>query len=312
MAGVGAIPSVSVVVFCRNSGPTIERALESVVSQWSPCIELLVMDGGSTDGTLDVLHRYERYISVLRSGPDGGPTPAVNEGVRRARGDVIALLPGDDWLEPGALARVAEEFRKDPNLDVLSCGTRYVRIDERGTVRTLAQFTDPQRLAFNLAAVLRHPLTAGRFIRRRRYLELGGHSTDFVFGDYDFLVRLHLAGVKSKVRCELAYTYRVHPQSTTFAGRPETTMLMMRENLRLASTYLRSSGLDPADRRAFLRLHAGAAARLSVMSLARGKFAESFGALGEAFRTNALWPLAALSWYRGSLSSKLRDSFARQ
>ena len=265
------------------------------------------MDGGSTDGTLEILRRYERYISALRSGPDGGPTPAINEGVSRARGDVIALLPGDDWLEPGALARVAEEFAADPKLDVLSCGTRYVRIDDAGNVRTMAQFTDAAALAFKLPAVLRHPLTAGRFIRRRRYRELGGHSTDFIFGDYDFLVRLCLAGVKSKVRCELAYSYRVHAQSTTFAGRPETTMTMMRENMRLASFYLRSGALQPADRRALLRLHAGSALRLCVMNLVRGKPGESVQALRAAFRNNALWPLAAFTWYCGSLSSKLHN-----
>jgi glycosyltransferase involved in cell wall biosynthesis len=248
---------------------------------------------------------------VLRSAPDGGPTPAINEGVRRASGDVIALLPGDDWLEPGALARVAEEFAADPDLDVLSCGTRYVRIDEQGVERTLAQFTDAPALAFDLPRLLRHPLTAGRFIRRRRYVELGGHSTDCVFGDYDFLVRLYLAKVKSKVRCELTYTYRAHPQSTTFAGRPETTMIMMRENMHMASRYLRSGVAERSDRRAFLRLHAGSALRLCVMKLVRGELGESIGALANAFRMNPLWPLAALSWYCGSVSSKLRHSFAR-
>ncbi|MGH8185743.1 MAG: glycosyltransferase, partial [Steroidobacteraceae bacterium] len=227
--GAVPIPSISVIVFCRNTAATIERAIQSVASQWSPSIELVVMDGGSTDGTLEILRRYERQIAVLSSGPDGGPTSAINEAVRRASGDVIALLPGDDWLEPGALARVEEEFTADPDLDVLSCGTRYVRIDEHGVERTLARFTDAPTLAFNLPGVLRHPLTAGRFIRRRRYIELGGHSTECVFGDYDFLVRLCFAKVKSKVRCELTYTYRAHPHSTTFAGRPETTMIMMRE-----------------------------------------------------------------------------------
>lgn len=299
------------VLFCRNAAATIERAIQSVVSQWSPAIELVVMDGGSTDGTLEILHRYERSIAVLSSGPDGGPTPAINEGVRRASGDVIALLPGDDWLEPGALARVAEEFAADPDLDVLSCGTRYVRIDEHGVERTLAQFTDAPALAFDLPGLLRHPLTAGRFIRRRRYLELGGHSTDCVFGDYDFLVRLCLAKVRSRVRCELTYTYRAHAHSTTFAGRPETTMIMMSESMRLASRYLRCGVAEGGDRRAFLRLHAGAALRLSVMKLVRGDLGESIGALADAFRTNPLWPLAALSWYSGSVSSKLRHSLAR-
>jgi glycosyltransferase involved in cell wall biosynthesis len=301
-----------VILFCRNTAATVERAIQSVVSQHSDAIELVVMDGGSTDGTLEILRRYEPHIAVLHSGPDGGPTAAINQGVRRASGEVIALLPGDDWLEPGALTRVVQEFAADPDLDVLSCGTRYVRIDERGAVRTLAEFTDARALAFTLRGVLRHPLTAGRFIRRRRYLEMGGHSTECVFGDYDFLLRLCLAKVRSKVRCELTYTYRAHAQSTTFAGRPETIMIMMCENMRMASRYLQRGVDDAADRRALLRLHAGSAVRLFVMKLARGKASEAFGAFGDAFRVNPVWPLAALSWYSGSIASKLRHSFARR
>jgi len=289
----------------------VERAIESVVSQRSPAIELVVMDGGSADGTLEILRRYERHIAVLRSGPDGGPTAAINEGVRRASGDVIALLPGDDWLEPGALERVVAEFGADPALDVLSCGTRYVRVDENGVERTLARFTDARTLAFDLANVLRHPLTAGRFIRRQRYLELGGHSSACVFGDYDFLVRLCLAKVKSKACCELTYTYRAHPLSTTFAWRPETTMIMMRENMRLASRYLGSGRVDGDDRRTLLRLHAGSALRLFCMKLLRAHPHEAAGALAEAFRASPLWPLSALAWYAGSAASKLRHSFTR-
>ena len=300
------------ILFCRNTAATVERAIQSVVSQHSDAIELVVMDGGSTDGTLEILRRYAKYVAVLSSGPDGGPTPAINEGVRRASGEVIALLPGDDWLEAGALAHVVQEFSADPELDVLSCGTRYVRIDEQGVPRTLAQFTDAETLAFKLGRVLRHPLTAGRFIRRRRYLELGGHSTECIFGDYDFLVRLCLAKVKSKVRCELTYTYRAHPGSTTFAGRPETIMVMMRENMHMASRFLQRGVDDSGDRRALLRLHAGSAVRLFVMKLARGKAVEAFGTFADAFRVNLVWPLAALAWYSGSIASKLRHSFARR
>jgi len=300
-----------VILFCRNTAATVERAIQSVVSQHSDAIELVVMDGGSTDGTLDILRRYERYVAVLQSGPDGGPTAAINNGVRRASGDVIALLPGDDWLEAGALRRVVDEFAADPDLDVLSCGTRYVRVDDQGVAHTLAAFVDAQALTFTLPRVLRHPLTAGRFIRRRRYLELGGHSTECIFGDYDFLVRLCLAKVKSKVRCELTYTYRAHAQSTTFAGRPETTMIMMRESMHMAGRYLQRGVDDAADRRALLRLHAGSALRLFVMKLVRSDFGEAARAIGDAFRINLLWPLAALAWYCGSVSSKLRHSAGR-
>ena len=279
-------PVISVIVFALNAASTIGRTLESVCSQLDERIELLVLDGGSTDGTLEIIGRHQPRIASFRSGPDGGPTTAINEGVQQARGEVIALLPGDDWLEPGALARVVEEFTSDPDLEVLSCGTRYVTVNERGSARVDAAFLDPAVLAFTLDNVLRHPLTAGRFIRRRVYQRFGGHSGECAFGDYEFLVRVCLAKVKAKVRPELAYTYRVHPHSSTLGGRPETTMVMMRNNLRLSAKYLDGPELDTSDRRALLRLNAGASARLAGMLVVRGQIKDAGRIVADAFRRN--------------------------
>jgi len=304
-------PPISVVVFVRNGAEMIERTLLSALEQKVPRMELLVLDGGSTDGTVEQIRRFEDRITYWRSAPDGGPTHAINEGVERATGDVICLLPGDDWLEPGALARVIGEFTADPDLDVLSCGTRYVTVDQRGNERVEAEFLDPAVLEFTLENVLRHPLTAGRFIRRRVYQRFDGHSSDSAFGDYDFLVRVCLAKVKSKVRSELAYSYRLHPQSSTLSGRPEMTMAMMFNNLKLSAKYLEMPGLGLHDRRTLLRLNAGAATRLCAMLVVRGRITEAWRIVVEAFGRNPFWPLAAFAWIRRSRASKLRYRSAR-
>ncbi len=304
-------PLVSVVVFVRNGAAMIERALLSALEQDIPGLELLVLDGGSTDGTVEIIRRYEDRITFWRSGADGGSPNAINEGIERATGTVICLLPGDDWLEPGALGAVAERFAADPDLDVLSCGTRYVYLDSDGTVRVDALFTDPGVLAFTLENVLRHPLTAGRFIRRSVYLRFGGHSGASVFPDYEFLVRVCLAKVKSAVRSELTYSYRMHSKSSTLSGRPEMTMNMMRNNLLLSAKYLDAPGLDTDDRRTLLRLNAGAAARLGSMLLIRRQFGEAWRIVVAAFRRNPLWPLAAMAWFHGSRASKRRYAPAR-
>lgn len=304
-------PIISVTLFARDAVTTIERALESVCPQLDDRAELIVLDGGSTDGTQDVVRRYADRIAFFRSAPDGGPTNAINEGVRRARGEVIALLPADDWLEPGALALVAEAFRADPELDVLSCGTRIVTVGADGAVHTEAQFRAPAVLEFTLDNVLRHPLTAGRFIRRRVYERFGGHSAEYALGDYDFLVRVCLGKVKSEVRSELVYTYRRHSRSTTLSGRSDMTLIMMHDNMRLTTAHLSGSGLLGPERRALLRLNAGSSARLAAMLVARGRFGEARQVLANAARFNRLWPLAAIAWFSGSIVSKLRHVHAR-
>lgn len=106
------LPSISVVTACLNSAGTIEETIASVAAQGYPRVEHIVVDGGSTDGTLEILERAAnvRYISE----PDDGRVDAVNKGVAMASGDVIAWLNADDRYHPGALTAVGEAFAADP------------------------------------------------------------------------------------------------------------------------------------------------------------------------------------------------------
>lgn len=107
------LPSISVVTACLDSAGTIEEAIESVRSQGYPRVEHVVVDGGSTDGTVEILERSEgvRYVSE----PDDGRVDAVNKGVAMATGEVIAWLNADDRYYPGTLQAVGEAFAADPS-----------------------------------------------------------------------------------------------------------------------------------------------------------------------------------------------------
>jgi hypothetical protein len=304
-------PVISVVVFSLNAATTIGRTLDSVYSQLSQRIELIVLDGGSTDGTLDVVEKYRDRIAHFRSGPDGG-TNAINEGVRRAGGDVICLLPADDWLEPDALSMVADEFSKNLQLDVLSCGARIVTVGQDGRVVVRAEYLDAQNLEFTLSNILRHPLTCARFIRRRVYERLGGMDNSWMYPDKEFLVRACLAKVTSTVRCELAYSFREHSGSATNSGRPDMTMKMLTENINLCRHYLGAPALSVSNRRALRHLHGGSSARLSAMLAARGRFADAGRTVRDAFRSSSTWPLNAVIWYYGSAREKYRHARTRR
>jgi glycosyltransferase involved in cell wall biosynthesis len=304
-----SLPLITVVVFVRNALATIAHALDSVVAQTQPGVELLVLDGGSVDGTVEVIRRYEDKLAFWRSAPDGGPTAAINEGVARAAGDVICLLPADDWLEPGALQTVADAFAADPDLDVLSCGTRIVHFEPDGTMCEDTRFTSPDILEFNMRNLVRYPLTCGRFMRRRVYQRMDGHSSDHTFGDFDFLVRVCLAGVKSRVLPKLTYTYRRHSGSRTFSGNAEVVFAMMRHNITMASDYLSSGRLSSTDRRALLGLHGRSSARYAWMLLRRGEIREALNTVVEAMRWNWAWLALVPAWMMRSRFGRMR--FAR-
>jgi len=290
-------PRISVIVFVLNAAPTIEKALQSVTSADQPPVELLVLDGGSTDGTVDIIRRFEAHITFWRSHPDGNASNAVNEGVRRATGDIICLLPADDWIEPAALHGVRDAFAADPELDVLSCGTRIVSIGADGAVQIDAEFMTPSILELRMENVLRYPLTAGRFIRRKIYLEAG--EFDATFGssnDLDFLVKVINRKPRSQVLPRLVYSYRRHEGSQTISGNPKMVMTMMRNNIRLAEHHLQSEKLAHEFRPALRGLHGRASTRLVWMLAVRGQMSESAQVLVRGFIVNPLLPFKAVLW----------------
>lgn len=280
-----------------NAASTIRRALESITGADHTFVELLVLDGGSTDGTLDIIREFEPKITFWRSYRDGDPTIALNEGVARATGDIICLLPADDWIEPGGLHTVRDEFRNDPALEVLSCGTRFAHFEPDGALGVDAEFLEPRVLEFTMANIVRCPLTAGRFILRHLYNDVGPYNPDYrMSNDLDFLIRVLLKRPKSKVVPQLVYTYRMHPGSRTLGGDPDMILEMVRYNAMVADRHLADSALTRDERRALLGLHGRSSTRLAWMLLGRGRIAPSVQALARAISLNWLLPFFVPIW----------------
>ncbi len=108
------LPKISVVVPSYNQGRYLEATLRSVLDQHYPHLELIVIDGGSTDGSVDLLRRYSRELAYWVSEPDGGHTLGLIKGFKRATGTIQCWLNSDDLHEPHALARVAAFFAARP------------------------------------------------------------------------------------------------------------------------------------------------------------------------------------------------------
>ena len=113
------LPRISVVTPSYNQGNFVEETIQSVLDQGYPNLEYIVMDGGSTDGTLDILRKYEKRL-VWKSERDRGQSDALNKGFRMASGDIFSFINSDDVYEPGALHKVGRFFVDHPQASWLT------------------------------------------------------------------------------------------------------------------------------------------------------------------------------------------------
>jgi glycosyltransferase involved in cell wall biosynthesis len=111
---VNTPPSISLVTISYNQAPFLEKCIQSVLDQNYPRLEYIVIDGGSTDGSVDILRAHERHFAHWVSEKDRGQSHALNKGFARCTGDLMGWLNSDDYFLPGALARFAEAWHKNP------------------------------------------------------------------------------------------------------------------------------------------------------------------------------------------------------
>lgn len=179
---------ISIVTVCLNSAGTLERTMESVLSQNYANVDYIVIDGGSNDGTLDIIHRYEDRLSFWSSEPDRGIFDAMNKGIDHAKGDVIAFMNSDDWYEDGAFETVAECFMSR-KADIVYGDYGYVT--SKGTIyKNNKNFKLPQ-------------LKTGRmicqqsiFFRKDLFDRLGKFNLKYkIAADYEWTLKAYNKGV---------------------------------------------------------------------------------------------------------------------
>jgi glycosyltransferase involved in cell wall biosynthesis/SAM-dependent methyltransferase len=181
-----ALPSVTVVTPVYNGAATIRETIHSVLSQGYPHLEYIIVDGGSTDGTLSVLDEYRDRLACVISEPDRGMYDAIAKGFARATGTVLAYLNSDDLFEPGALRRVADYFADHPRANVVYHEDTVAVDGWRFPNRPQPRHVDFFKLLDG------HILYQdGVFFRRSAYEAVGGVNRAMkLAGDWDLWVRL--------------------------------------------------------------------------------------------------------------------------
>jgi glycosyltransferase len=179
---------ISIITATWNCADTLCGCLDSVSSQTYPCIQHVVIDGASNDGTLELLQEQKQHLAVLISEPDNGIYDALNKGIRLATGDVIGFLHADDFYPSNdVVSKIAQAF-EDPSVQAVYGDLQYVSKDAPNKVfrhwRT-GRFSS-SKLA--LGWMPPHPTL---YIRRELYDRVGGFDTKYrIAADYDSILKL--------------------------------------------------------------------------------------------------------------------------
>jgi len=205
-------PRISVVIPCYNDVGYLDETLRSVLNQDYPNLELIIMDGGSTDGSVDLIRKYEDGIAYWVSEPDGGPGPAVAKGLSMASGEILAWLCSNDLYLPGCLDEVAHTFKEDANVDLVYGFARW--IDAEGRFLREDRTKVPN---LHKAMLYAHwsPPQHSCFWRRRLYQQCQVDPAMRVSHDFDFFLR---ASAIARVRCieKPLAVFRIHPRTEDF------------------------------------------------------------------------------------------------
>ncbi len=199
-------PKISIVTPSYNQGRFLEVTIQSVLDQNYPDLEYIIIDGGSTDNSVDIIKKYEKHLSYWISEKDDGQADAINKGIRRSTGEIIGWLNSDDTYVKGAFLKVIGAFKKNPDCIVVHGDRILIDADNHVVGWTALPPFNPQCYGFNVCSE-----TA--FWRRNAMDKIGLLNASLRFAmDLEFFSRLYQVGLFCKIDDYLG-CFRCHPDN---------------------------------------------------------------------------------------------------
>jgi len=224
-------PRITVVTPSFNQAKFLEETIRSVLLQDYPNLEYIVIDGGSTDGSIAIIQKYAPWITHWESHSDHGQSEAINRGLRAATGDIQCWINSDDYLAPGALADVAKTFLTDPKTDWVIGAATLLHSENQTAIRSARRLSKLELMNWTECNWFCQQAT---FWRRSLLLKAGflNESLHFVM-DWELWLRFYAISLPRILDQPLAY-YRFHKDAKCVA----TPNKLLEEDIRLTLSII--------------------------------------------------------------------------
>ena len=225
---------VTIITVCLNSASTIERTIQSVLNQSYTDIEYIIIDGKSTDGTLDIINKYKDKFAgrmTVYSEKDSGIYHAMNKGIKRSHGDIIGIINSDDWYEQNAVEDSVNAIRESGKIDVITYGfmRNYDNENEESILFTRHEFLNRKMIT--------HPTC---FVSKSVYKKIGLFDTKYkLAADYDFIVRSYKGGIEFIPIYKLISNFKLGGASSSVKLSQEVIKIKRKNSYNTKAEYLK-------------------------------------------------------------------------